>query len=203
MLGLDTDDITNAEIDLKLNMSWWELSAKLGFREKEATSSFSTVAGQREYATDTSIDTFFEALQSVTVKDIHSDRYEPLVMKGYEQIEGSLSDELEDRDMPKWYARYNDKLVLYPTPDRDYTIRVRYLKTLSDVQAEGFPVPQEWSEPILLGAVYRQWRSLGDWNNATAARMDRDGMVATLALEAVKENVSKVGGVSILRQRYP
>lgn len=203
MVGLDEDDITDAEIDLKLNLSWWEMQAKVGFREKEATSSFATVAGQRSYTTGTSVDSLFEALQSVTVKDLHSDRYEPLVVKGYEQIEDNLSDELEDRAQPMWCARHNDQLVLHPVPDQVYTIRVLYLKTLEDVNNSGFPVPQEWAEPILLGAVYRQWRSLGDWNNATAARLDRDTLIATLATTATKENKSKVAALSVLRRRYP
>jgi hypothetical protein len=67
---------------------------------------------------------------------------------------------------PRVYINYGGYILLDPTPDANYTIRMRYRKkvdTVALVNPADVPViGAQWHEALVLGASYRGFRSLGD-----------------------------------------
>jgi len=67
---------------------------------------------------------------------------------------------------PRIYVIYGGYVLLDPTPDANYTIRMRYRKKVDAVAlVNPTDVPvigAQWHEALVLGATYRGFRSLGD-----------------------------------------
>lgn len=200
--GTDSDDISGDELDTYLNLSWWEIQDKLGFREKEGTADFSTAAGTQAYDVS-SISSDLESIQHVAIQNTGMTTWEPLHYKDYRYIVDNNDDSVDSRDLPEYYSRYNEYLYLLPIPSGIFTVRVTYLKTLDDLISSGYPVPQSWHEIIRLGAEARVWHSLGEPTRRNEAFAFRDSLATTATEVKVKENVSKQAAISLLRAPYP
>lgn len=200
--GTDSSDYDTIVLDRMLNLSWWEVSDKLGFREKEGEANLITTAGIRNYDV-TAISSDLESLQKVAVLEDSTSQWAPLSQKDFEWFQVNREDDTEARGLPENYARYGSELFLHPTPDATYSIKIKYLKTLEDLQTSGFSVPQVWHEIICLGAQARVWHRLGDPARRDDTFRLRDAMVLGMTDVKVKENVSKTSAISLLFAPYP
>jgi hypothetical protein len=202
-LGLDATDVGQApwtvdRIDLLLNRSFWEIQYKFPFREKELTATFVTVAGTRLYA----IPVLFEALRQLSIEDVNDFSHSVLqrtTIYDYEQRFVNDPSGVE-QDKPTHYTREGLGIRLLPTPDRVYTVTIKYQTTLADLSTQNnVPViPQIWHEVILYGAVWRGFMRLGDYARAQAAKAHQRELMAEIQpVEAKEETDTHLGGLDV------
>ncbi len=105
---------------------------------------------------------------------------------------------------PTHYSRRNDELVFWPNPDAEYTIRIKYRKTIEDLQTAGPEIPQEWHELILWGAINRGLVLRGDLNRAQVFRNMQAESLQLLDTQETKELEDvRYSGFMSIRPRYP
>jgi len=188
----------DADVDRLLNRSWWALAAQLKFHEKDAETSFTTTAGTQAY----SIPTDSDAVQRVVIQGPDDTGVDPLI-KISDWNMFALKD-TDDTDRPTHYARRGDEFILYPIPDDEYTVYVKYLRTLADIEASGPDAPQEWHEVVLWGAVARGFFADGDWDRGTKAQAQQALYIQSLDTQSERETVDRpYSGMKVLRRRYP
>lgn len=201
-LGVDDTELDNTNADLLLNRSWWEVADAVDFREKETSESENTVEGTNTIALSSL--TNAESIQRVVIEDYHSLQHIPLEPIDLDDYEREYVDQTYARGQPTRYFRRGSNIILYPTPDRVYEVTIYYLKTLADIAASGFDVPQTWHDPILYGAVWRGFARFGDWNRKQAARATQLEMLSAKTPVKVKEKEDlRYAGVAVMRPRYP
>lgn len=200
-LGVDDIDLPNSDADLLLNRSWWEVMNKFDFREKEASRTFTTVAGTRSYANPVTQ----EAVQSVWVSDLYDGTRKQLDQLEIPTFEARYDSDTDARGKPEVYTRQNADMLLDPVPDDVYTITVYHLAILSDIPAGGPDVPQEWHEIILFGAIYRGFLRMGLHNRAKAIRKEQVDMISsTVPVRSKEQTDSRMAHVEVpnLRANY-
>ena len=197
-LGVDETDLPDADADRLLNRAWWPMAAQIRFNEKDAEHTFTTVAGQQDYSFPSASD----AIERVVVREPQGQTWEPLV-----KIDDWNMFERQDDDedaFPAYYSRRGNEFILWPVPDEEYEVKVKYQQTLSDLQASGPGVPQEWHEVILWGAVSRGFFILGDWARGKEAQMQQTIYLNTLKTQEERETIDRpMVGLKVLKRRYP
>lgn len=203
-LGMDNIDLpqnsttTVTGADSLLNRSYWNLVSLLKFNAAEEEYSLTTVINQREY--DISVDE--ESIQRVIILDRNDeDNYSFLIKIDDWNMYPLRQD--ESIGTPTHYARRNDQLILHVKPDDEYTIRVKYLKTLDDIQTSGAGLPRQWDEVILMGAIERGFYLRGDLNRANHFHNVWANLVNTLPSDTEKEMEDvRYSGFKVIRPRY-
>src|SRR5687768_5234471 len=105
--GIDATDLDAAgsdNLDLLINQSWWEIMDKFDYREKQASTTFATVAGTRDYDLAAKIQTAasvtFEALRHVFLLDPDTQKHEELIEESISKYETEYSEDTDLRDQP-------------------------------------------------------------------------------------------------------
>lgn len=199
LLGVDDDDASPTQRLQWINRSFWEITAKFEFREKEGSVTFSTVDGTSEY--DVPVD--IEALQGLSI--VQDDGFTQADLGRMEKsyYQNVATSNPEARETPTRYYREGNKIILYPTPNDAKIVTVKYLKTLPDLLANGTVVlPQEWHELILFGAAYRGFLVLNDKVSADFYRNQQANLTAsTIPTESKEEKDSKYAAVDVVTRR--
>lgn len=192
-------DLTDIEIDLYLNRSFWEVMDKFPFREKERTGAFETEAGIRNYEIPQPV----EAVRNFAIVDPLSLQHVPLDLMDARETE-RLYDESEDQwAIPQKYILENCYVRFWPTPDQVYTIEMRKWTILDDIGASGIPIPQVWNDIILYGANQRAFIDLGDYGRATFFKTERSELINSLVPRPQKEiNDVQHAGLYVLGREY-
>lgn len=175
-IGLEGDDITNLPdsdssdktgADTYLNRSYWEIIDKFKFREKEVTSTFSTVAGTKSYTVPVPT----EAIVGIAVTDPDTSAHMPLDSMTKDYYEQVFVATVDQQAIPTSYYREDDQIILWPTPADVYEITVHRYTILADLASGGPDLPQSWHEILLFGAVWRAFIGVnGDYVKAQAAK---------------------------------
>lgn len=188
----------NTAVDRLLNRAWWPMAAQLRFNEKDAEFTFTTVAGQQNYAFPSDSD----SVERVVVRDSQTSSWEPLLkVDDWNMFE--KQDDDEDA-FPTHYSRRGNEFIFYPVPDEEYEVKVKYQRTLADIESSGPGVPQEWHEVILWGAVARGFFILGDWVRGKAAEAQQATYLAVLNTQEERETFDRpFSGVKVYKRRYP
>jgi hypothetical protein len=196
--GKNATQLPNADADLLLNFSWWALSSQLRFNERETEASFTCVAGTESYA----IPADHSAIQRVVIQGIDETDWHALVkIDDWNMFE--LKDDTET-ERPTHYSRRDALFILWPNPDAAYDVRVKYLRSLADIEASGPDAPREWHEVILWGAIARGFFSDGDWARGKEAQAQQIMYLNSLDTEETKDREDRpMSGVRILKRRYP
>lgn len=198
-LGVDIDELSNPDVDLLLNTSWWQIADDFEFREKEAKRSYSTVEGQSEYA----VAGDSEGVQQVVIEDTNTKQHTPLSPMTIEVYEAEYANTPNSRGIPERYVRRAGSLILWPTPNAVYTIIEYYWKTLADIAGGGPTIPQAWHEVIKFGAIWRGFIDYGDYNRSKAAKLTQMELMGTKSPPAAQEKADRSNaGVQIIRPRY-
>ena len=198
-LGMDSTELDDTVTDRLLNRSWWEMQSAVRFSEGEGETTLSLVDGTREYAMPTSD---IMAIQSVILQEIDADTYNRLIRIDDWNMFPLRND--EDTGLPTHYSRRDDEFVFHPCPDDAYSVRIKYRKTLQDLQTSGPEIPQEWHEVILWGAVSRGFDLRGDTNRAQIYRNKQAMSLQVLTPQEEKELEDvRYSGFMPLRRRYP
>lgn|SRR5207302_5728101 len=202
-LGLDSTDIGQApwtidRIDLLLNRSFWEIQYKFPFREKELTATFATVAGTRLY----SLPVPFESLRQLSIEDLNDFSHSVLQRTTIYDYESRYINNPSgtEQDKPQFYTREGTGIRLLPTPDKVYTLTIKYQTTLADLSTQNnIPViPQIWHEVILYGALWRGFLRLGDYARAQQSRAHQRELMAEIQpVESKEETDTHLGGLDV------
>lgn len=183
MTGIDVNDLSDPDVLLNFNVSWWEIMDKFDFREKERVSTWNTVNGTILYTAPAP----FDALQGLSIEDPNTKQHTPLQKMETEDYENEYVNTTDARGTPTHYYRQGGQIGLWPTPDAAYTITERDLTTLADLAVTAPPVPQSWHEIIMLGGVYRSYWDIGDKINASYYAREQANKINTSVPVKAKE----------------
>lgn len=195
-LGVDSTDFPNSRVDELLNRALWELTEKFPFREKETSTNFTLIAGTSKYTMPGN----FEALLDVTLLDPDYTQWTALIRSTKVNYDNSLNTNTSQQGMPCEYTRDNDCIIFWPTPDAEYDVKMRYEKTITDLTDNNatLGLPQSWGEIVLLGATWRGFISMGDYERANAAKAHQISLISSsVPVEAKEEFDTHLGGVEV------
>lgn len=182
--------------DLLLNQSLWHLLNVYPFREKERSTTYELTVGLRSY----SLPTLFDAVQLVSIQDMFSDAHTKLERMTREVYESEYVNNADAYGKPEKYYREGACIVYWPTPDDTYTITLKYLITLSDLEDANpdFPLPNNWYEILLLGAQWRGHLALKQWSELTNCKNLQASIINDVVpVEAKEEKDSRRAGFSV------
>jgi hypothetical protein len=154
-----------------INQAYNVVKLALGIRNEnaEATSSITTVAGQESYSFPTGI---------LTIQQLKFENDFPLKLLPWPEFEREKSDYLYDyvpfNSCPYAVAIYQRKVWMYPIPDGAYTISVRGLETLVELELDTDEpdLPREFHRVIKELALYYE---MAYENNPKAGELILDG----------------------------
>lgn len=203
--SLDSSDsgADDTSIDLLINQAWWEICDKFHFREREAFSTFPTIAGQSSY----NVPGDFLSIQNIAIQDNNSYQWTPLdrmTIDEYDQVNEPNPD-TTTYDAPLRYFRRSNLIYLSPTPDQVYQLQLWYVDILPNLTSGVSPsIPQSWHEIILYGAT---WRGALEITSDQEKFQIYSGLYyAQLAsaepIEAKEEGDTHRGGASVIKRRY-
>lgn len=196
--NLTIDELSSDDALLLLNRAYWELLANFGFRETEATVSFSTSQGNRKYELPTSS----HAVNIISIVNPDSEAHVQLIRTTKQTYENTFVNQTTSEAFPTNYIRDNNCIILWPTPDEEYTVYIRYWKNLDDLIADpsNYPdMPRNWHEIVLYGALYRWFLRQLDYDKANVIKAYHANLIAsTVPVEAKEETDNKESGINYL-----
>lgn len=195
-LGVDLTDMPDPQADELLNRSLWELTEKFPFREKEFSVTFDTVPAINKYTMPSN----FESLLDICILTPNVNEYRVLTRATRVTYDNTQNVTVDAQDVPTEYVRDNDAIILFPVPDAIYTIRMRYLKSISDLTDlnSTLGLPRNWHEMVLLGGIWRGFITLGDYERAQASKAHQVSLLqSTVPIEAKEEFDSHISGVEV------
>ena len=201
--GLNEQDISDPQVDRLLNLSFWELTSKFPFEEKNIRADFPTVAGTGDYSIATEINIggiTLDALQNLSVLDSQGKTH--VIQRATEAwIETEYSTDANSQAMPEYYVRRGDWIRLWPIPDDVYTVRVLLLQTLATLAyltVETTGLPREWDELTVEGAITRGHYYNQDYKLAQQAENFRVMKIRTaVSTQAKEEEDSHYAGLIV------
>lgn len=201
-LGVDSTELDNTGADLLLNTSFWEIADVFKFREKEVSTEFDTVASTIAYDVEDDL----LGLQEISIEDPDSGQHTPLREIMLNDYETNYVNQTSSESKPTHYIRRSNEILLYPTPDDIYTIKVYYWKTLDDIASGGPDIPRSWHPMIWMNAAHYGFAESGDLNKAVGYRRlaGLPSLADTKEETQTKEKENRpFAAVSIPRRPYP
>ena len=185
LTGEDSGDVTDTEVNLLLNKSFWEISDKFPFREKETFECFTFTVGSRLYAAPDP----FEAVIGISIVDDVNNGHTPLERKTIDWYQQNYDEDTANRSKPSAYIRTDGGYFVWPTPDVAYEGEIYYYITLANLEDDAdFPnVPRVWHEIIELGAAHRRLLELRDFVGARELKNEQAIKINTTEPVAAKE----------------
>jgi hypothetical protein len=195
MLGGRTD-VPSDQYRVWINDAYLDVTTSLKLDEQKGSFELLLVAGQPLYL----LPPVVHSIQDIALTDplsIHGG--EPLgktdrsAYRGLEDLEGG----------PKMYFRDGDMLVLYPTPDKTYSITVDFrVRPALLVEDTDCPVlGPEWHRAILLRARANAFDDLREFANAAPAENSAVNTVRRRTDREAAEDEGRVIGSSVPGRR--
>jgi hypothetical protein len=193
----DPDDL----VDEWANYSYRELLHRYMFREKELVGRLTLTAGRRDYPMPNPHD----GLRQIDIVHPTSLQHTTLIAMSMTDYTSKWNETESARGYPTHYIRENCKYFLYPTPDDDYVITLRYWGILADLGTDNMSieVPDIWWEPIKLGAIARGFMDHGDYQRANINQKLQAGMLSNMTTIQTKEEEDyHTAGLEVLGRDY-
>ncbi len=202
--GLDEQDLSDPDLDLMLNMSFWEIESRFPFKEKEARLEFSTVEGSHLYdlpSIAAGAGAEMDAVLGVAVIETDSGKSNKLQRMTESWFDTQFNDDIDVRAIPEFWLRRDVDLQLWPVPDEIYTIRLFFLKNLASLllgTVEATGLPRTWDELVVEGGITRGQYYGQDYNLAQQAESFRVGKLRTASsIESKEEEDSRWAGLVV------
>lgn len=201
--NISPNELPNPKVDQLLNMSYWHLESRFPFKEKECRVEFTCTIGENMYLVPGNnpdgpnlLD--LEAIKSLSVIDPDSNmitQIAQMTQQHWDDIVQNLDDE-DFYAIPTRYVRMDETIILHPTPDKAYIIRLYFLKTLQallDGTVETLNFPREWCEIVIEGAVARGHQYYGqDYQLAGAAyNIQTNKIRSAVAVQSKEESPNR------------
>ncbi len=199
--GQDELDLEDPDLDLLLNITYWEIQEKFHIRETESSTIFLANAGQREYLLPPS----FESLRIAAITDPTNGQHTKLERISIKEYEDIYNQDVESRGTPTKYFRGDNSIILWKTPDQEYTITIHYRTKLDDL-SDATPDPQlprSWQEMLKAGAIYRAFYENSDYDKGNKAKAHYIQLIqSAVPVESKEEWDSSTAGVQPLGIDY-
>lgn len=176
---------------LPLNQSTLHIASPKVYRHKELEDidvSTTLVADQSNYHTGTLSTQRTAYLDSLVVSDPDNvtDRWR---LQPISEREGHLELGRREAGRPRWYTPKAGSVDLFPAPSDQYedfilSVRRIVVPTLFDLTTtpNGYSQLHEmWDEAIILGAVWRCWRRLKEWQLAEVTKAETGQLINEIA----------------------
>jgi len=199
-LGLDSTELPDADADLLLNRSFWEIAKKFKFRLKETEETFATVDGTRVH----SFPSGYQSIERVILLPTDVTLNIQLLPLNFDEAAQNKDDDSDSRGQPTHYFIRGDELWFFPIPDDAYSITIYYKQTLGDIITAGTGLPEGWDDAVLFSSVFRGHARLGNTSKASSFRQMAKDILDTLPDTETEEKVdTQYAQVQSLRPRYP
>jgi len=173
--GETSETVSDTQILRWINRSYIELASAYDFHELETSTSITTSSGTAEYAAPTTGADDVLSVLSI-IDDTNNQTIYPWSRWQYDQATQGNSSTItgvpthwfvsgvgDNSDSP---AKTVKQYTFYPTPAGTYTLNMIYKKIPTELvlspSATSSILPQAWDDAMLLRAVSRGWRALGD-----------------------------------------
>ena len=177
-LGGETDEtLSDNQILRWVNRSYIDLSSAYEFNELETTVAITTASGTAEYET-----TATDMLTVISViDDTNNIQLYPWNRWQYDRSTQGSSSTITGTPI-YWFisgvgANNRRQFTFYPTPAGTYTVNVIYQKKPTELvltpvaDVTSSVIPEPWDEVLVLLAVCRGWRALGDDDKSYKAKL--------------------------------
>lgn len=181
-----------------VNRAYRQMAMSFQFYELENSDTFTTVSGTYEYDL---------ATIASGAKDIIGLRNETDNCPMHEKAFGWWQEVNEDRTVvtgaPEYWVRFSDVILLHPTPDDAYSIKVKSRKNPTELSSDGdTPVfPEEWHYGIVLLAVSMAAIRYGYSNIAVNTKNEHLALIGSLQEEPTMQARRRVGQISVQKTR--
>ena len=139
-------------------------------RFMETTQNYTLAAGASDITNGSGLPTNF--VQAIDLTLTSSGLEKILTYKNYKEIDFTYPDPTDTSANPSnvpncWYL-YGNTIRLYPAPNSDYTVTLRYYKRPTELEddADVPEVPSEFQEALILGAAYRVLQTKDNYDQA-------------------------------------
>lgn len=189
---LNRSDIDDDEYDLWINDGYLDVCTSVDLDELKGSLAITTVAGQALYA----LPYVVSSTQGAGLIDT------TLYGGGTPLSKGDKSwyrEQDNKSGRPETYFREGDVLVLYPTPDKAYTISLDFrIRPLPLSEETDSPIlGQEWHRPIRLSARQKAFDDLQEFDKAMPAENSFVNSVRRRNNREASEDENRVIGSSI------
>lgn len=186
-----TGQVTDEFLNFWINLAYNELANKYRFKQNKTLYQFPTVAGTQSYALPSDCQSLLR-VRNTTVD------YEGKLTKFGDRRVAEIID-AETNGTPLNYARYDNSLYLFPTPDQIYTMEIYYKASLVDLAGDGdVPVlPVNWHYGLILKARQLYFIDQGEDAKAISAANFFKDWVSEQPDEVDEEKVDFDSGVGI------
>lgn len=153
---LETNNITNDDLDELLNMALWDIESRFPFESKEKVTTIALVADDYDYSI--SGVTNFEAIRSIAFVDSEG-RRNKLAKTTRDWWDENFDD--DEKGPPTKYFREGTTIFVYPIPRTEevgLNIEVSFLESVAslvDGTKETTGLPRNWDELVVSGAIWR------------------------------------------------
>ena len=175
--GLDDQDLPDTEAEELLNLSFWDVSDRFHFVEKECRVESVTVAGQREYAVPNEVDSLISiSLKEIDLEPAAADddsNWVKMERASWHKNDETRLDSADSQEFPRAYVRRDQTLVLMPTPDKAYPMQIMMFRTLQSLEAgtvDTTGLPRNWHSIVVMGALRLGHFYNQDYNEARQAQ---------------------------------
>lgn len=201
-LGTDQDVVDDNAVDEHLNFSYRALLDTYAFREKEIVASVSTEIGRRNYPMPNPHD----GLRQIDILHPTSYQHTKLLPMSVARYTDEWNEDDGQLGYPTHYVRENCLYRLWPTPDKVYTLTLRYWGILQDLSTDDqtIEIPNVWLEPIILGATVRIFMfDLGDVQRAEVYQKFQAKLISDIApIQTKEEEDYHSAGLEVLGREY-
>jgi hypothetical protein len=185
-------------LNLWINFAYQDIASSLEIDEMKSAYGFVTVAAQAMYRVPAVVgSTRSAALIDAVNNPVYGGR--PLTKSDVDDYQRE-----ENRtDPPQKYFREAGILVLYPTPDKAYTVAVNFwIRPENLVNETDSPIlAYEWHEAILLNARAKGFSALLEFDKAMAAQNDFINLVRRKTDRDQREDEGRIVLSSVPRRR--
>ncbi len=184
--NLDIDELSDTDALLLLNRSFWETQNKFKFKEIQAQNTLATVASTATIA----LPADYVNVEIIGVLNADTKKYEKLTRMSLLEYENWKQTDTNLYARPTHYMMRGNNIVLYPTPDKVYSIDMYNKARLQDLSAIGnLTIPQEWHEIILMGATYRGYIRNGDFERSRSCKSEYLSLIESTVPVETKEQI--------------
>lgn len=186
------DDLTEEELDLWINDSYLDICTSIDLDEMKGSLALTTIAGQPLYLLPYSVSSTQNAALIDTSMTTGGQPLAKADRAWYREQQNKSG-------RPEAFFREGDVLVLYPTPDKAYTVSLDFrIRPLPLIEDNDSPiVGHEWHRPIRLGARQKAFDDLQEFDKALPAENSLVNSVRRRNNREAAEDERRVIGSSI------
>lgn len=168
------------------------------FQELQEEGSLTTVAGTLSYSLPANLRSLSDEGAWITLPVTSIRKLKKETRTQYQLRIGDTTN-TQARGAPNWYHTYKRLMYLRGIPDTVYTIKFDYWKTLTEISLPGdvSPFTDDWDDIVLMGGLYRAFRSQGEHGRYINIRNDFLGLIRSRALDEDLEEMPQ-GGLNII-----